>query len=513
MLATVHHRFPPLKFWNKQCKSSIRQPLIVRIKRNDILNTVSMDRRHFLKSVAVQAAAGERSKAAPPARPNFLFLIADDLTFRGIRAMGNSEIETPNLDRLMKRGCTFTHCFHQGSWSPAVCIASRTMLNTGLTAFRAQKQVEQTPLWGETLGNSGYDTFLVGKWHLSKTTLARSFKKTGPVAPGMFESGPQAYNRPSPGNTWTPWDTSLKGQWLHTSEWEKAADDSIRHSAAMWADGAVEYLKKYAAQASNPFFLYVGFNSPHDPRQAPRDFVERYPKERIEVPPNYLPEHPFDQGDHRIRDEILAPFPRTREAVQLHRSEYYAHTTYMDAQIGRILDALEKTGKADHTYVIFTADHGLAVGQHGLMGKQNMYDHSVRMPLLISGPGIDAGKRVNAMVYQHSLFATTCELAGVTIPKSIEFPSLAGLLKGRDREPHDAVFCWYRGFQRSVRTREHKLIVYPDAKRTQLFDLNQDPWEISDVANEREYSTIREKLLVRLRRFQSELGDDLNGAI
>jgi choline-sulfatase len=185
----------------------------------------------------------------------------------------------------------------------------------------------------------------------------------------------------------------------------------------------------------------------------------------------------------------------------------------MDAQIGRILEALEKTGKADNTYVIFTADHGLAVGQHGLMGKQNMYDHSVRMPLLISGPGIDGGKRVNAMVYQHSLFATTCELGGVTIPKPVEFPSLAALLRGPDREQHDAVFCWYRGFQRSIRTREHKLIVYPEAKKTQLFDLNQDLWEISDVANKREYSTIRQKLLERLRRFQNELGDDLQGAI
>jgi hypothetical protein len=243
---------------SKWCKSSIRQPLIERVKRNDILNTVSMDRRDFLRTVAAQATAGELLKAAPANRPNFLFLIADDLTFRGMRAMGNSEIETPNLDRLSRRGCTFTHCFHQGSWSPAVCIASRTMLNTGLTAFRAQKLVEETPLWGETLGNAGYDTFLVGKWHLSKATLARSFKKTGPVSPGMFESGPQAYNRPSPGNTWSPWDTSLKGQWLHTSEWEKAADDSIRHSAAIWADGAVEYLEKQTAQASSPFFLTSG---------------------------------------------------------------------------------------------------------------------------------------------------------------------------------------------------------------------------------------------------------------
>lgn len=468
-----------------------------------------MDRRDFLKSIAAETAALEISKAANAERPNFLFMIADDLYYRGIRAMGNPEVETPNLDRLVKRGCAFTHCFQQGSWTPAVCIASRTSLNTGLTTFRAERRVEETPLWGQTLGDAGYDTFIIGKWHLSKTTLARAFKEKGPISPGMFESGPEAYNRPSPGNTWTPWDTSLKGQWLHTKQWQNTPEDHIKHSAAIWADGAVEHLRDKAAKRNNPFFMYVGFNSPHDPRQAPREFVERYQKDRIEIPPNFMPEHPFDQGDHKIRDEVLAPFPRTREAVQLHRSEYYAHTTYMDAQIGRILDALEKSGKAHNTYVIFTADHGLAVGQHGLMGKQNMYDHSQRIPLLISGPGIAAGKKVDELVYQHSVFSTSCELAGVPAPKTMEFPSLAGMLKGSAREVHDAMFCWYRGFQRSVRTREHKLIVYPQIRRTQLFDMAKDPWEINDVSEKPEYAAARKTLLERLHRFQRELDDEM----
>jgi choline-sulfatase len=455
----------------------------------------------------VQATAMDLAMSAPTERPNFLFMIADDLTFRGVRAMGNSEIQTPNIDALMNRGCVFTHCFHQGSWSGAVCVPSRTMLNCGLTAFHAQKHFEESPLWGETFGKAGYNTFLIGKWHLSKTALARAFKETGPVSGGMFESGPEAYNRPSPGNTWTPWDTSLKGQWLHTKEWADAQKDEIRHSAAVWADGAAAHLEK-AAKQNEPFFMYVGFNSPHDPRQAPRVFVERYPKERIEVPPNYLPEHPFDQGDHKVRDELLAPFPRTREAVQLHRSEYYAHIAYMDAQIGRILDALEKSGKASNTYVILTADHGLAVGQHGLMGKQNLYDHSVRMPYVICGPGIPH-KKVDAMMYQHSTFATTCDLAGIPIPKTVEFPSLTGLIHGKTKEQHDAVFCWYRGFQRSVRTQQHKLIVYPQAGVTQLFDIVKDPWEINNLASKKEHAGLKAHLLDRLHRFQSDLGDDL----
>jgi choline-sulfatase len=245
-------------------------------------------RREFLKTAMAQAAAADMAISIVKERPNFLFMIADDLTYRGLRAAGNSEVHTPNIDALMNRGCVFTHCFHQGSWSGAVCVPSRTMLNCGLTAFHAQKQFEQAPLWGETFGKAGYNTFLIGKWHLSKASLARSFKETGPVSGGMFESGPEAYNRPSPGNTWTPWDTSLKGQWLHTKEWDKAEHDEIRHSAAVWADGAVSHLQK-AAKRPEPFLMYVGFNSPHDPRQAPRDVVERYPAARIEIPRTICP--------------------------------------------------------------------------------------------------------------------------------------------------------------------------------------------------------------------------------
>jgi hypothetical protein len=144
---------------------------------------------------------------------------------------------------------------------------------------------------------------------------------------GMFESGPDTYNRPAPGNTWTPWDKSRKGQWLPTEAWRKAAEAPVQHSAQIWADTAAERLLA-RKETDDPFFLYVGFTSPHDPRQAPKESVDRYPAAKIVLPPNYLPEHPFDQGDRKVRDELLAPFPRTREAVQLHRSEYYAHTTY-----------------------------------------------------------------------------------------------------------------------------------------------------------------------------------------
>lgn len=182
----------------------------------------------------------------------------------------------------------------------------------------------------------------------------------------------------------------------------------------------------------------------------------------------------------------------------------------MDHQVGLVLDALEKSGKASNTYVILTADHGLAVGEHGLMGKQNLYDCSIRMPLLISGPGITPNKRVDELVYQHSMYATTCELAGIETPKSVQFPSLTPLLRGEPQPVHDAVFSYYRGFQCMVRTKTHKLIVYPQIQRIQIFDLVNDPWEMHDLSGDPAIAMVKEELTQHLLRFQKELGDPLH---
>lgn len=469
----------------------------------------NLNRRGFAQSIAAGAAGAFALQGASDRRPNFLFFIADDLTYRAIHSLNNHEVHTPNLDRLAKAGCAFTHCCHQGSSVPAVCVPSRTRLNIALTAFHAQKRVDEVPTWGQTLGNAGYETYIVGKWHLDPTVLQRSFQHQGPIGLGMFPSTPDVYDRPRPGDHWTPWNTALKGHWIHTDLWLNRSPDSIEHTSVAWASRAIDFLENRIAKSDKPFFLYLGFNAPHDPRQSPKEFVDIYPASKIEIPPNYMPEHPFDQGDHRVRDELLAPFPRTREAVQTHRSEYYAIITHMDRQLGLVLDALERSGKAANTYVIVTADHGLAVGQHGLMGKQNMYDHSIRMPLLISGPGVEPGRRVDELVYQHSLFPTTCELAGIPIPRTVEFPSLADLVQGRGGPKHDSIFCFYRQFQRAIRTKTHKLIVYPEAHVTQLFDLDADPWEIHNLAEETKHAALRRDLFNQLRNLQRELDDHL----
>jgi len=470
-----------------------------------------IDRRKFLALLPAAGAAAANAAAQVPARasgkPNFLFLIADDLTYRTIHSLNNQEVRTPNLDRLSASGCTFTHAFHQGAWNGAVCVPSRTMLNTGLSAFRAETQADDVQTWGQTLGDAGYDTYICGKWHLDPVIMGRSFHEMETVGPAMHISTPEngpAYNRPAPGNTWRADDESLHGQWLHTELWKGEQPDRIEHSASVYADKVVEYLRS-PARGGKPFFAYVGFNCPHDPRQSPKEYLDLYPQETIEIPPNFLPLHPFDQGDAKVRDELLAPFPRTKEAVQVHRREYYALITYLDAQIGRILDALAASGHAANTYVILTADHGL-------MGKQNLYDCSVRMPLMIAGPGIPKARKIDQLVYQHSMFATTCELAGVTPPKTVEFPSIAPLLH-EDKPVHDAVFCRYIDFQRSVRTTRHKLILYPKVKQVQLFDIQADPWEMHNLADDPALAAARKQLFTRLLRFQQELGDTLDLSI
>ena len=209
-----------------------------------------------------------------------------------------------------------------------------------------------------------------------------------------------------------------------------------------------------------------------------------YPPEKIALPRNFLPQHPFDNGDMKLRDEQLAPWPRTPEVVRKHTAEYYGMITHMDAQIGRVLKALEETGRAGNTIIVFAGDNGLALGRHGLFGKQNVYDHSVRVPLIICGPGIPRAKTSDALVYLLDLFPTLCDLAGQPAPATVEGQSLAPLVRDPKAKVRDSVFFAYRNLQRAVRTDSWKLIHYTveGKETTQLFNIREDPWEMKNLA-------------------------------
>ena len=443
-------------------------------------------------------------------KPNILFIFADDQTYRGVNALGNDEVITPSLDKLVEEGVTFTHTFNMGAWNGAVCVASRAMLNTGRMIWRAhaaEKEYDRLRdnrhFWAQRMEDAGYDTYMTGKWHV-KMGADKLFQNTVHIRPGMPGTVASAYNRPlsRDDREWLPWDTANGGFWKGGKHWSEVV-----------ADDALDFLDK-AGKSENPFFMYVAFNAPHDPRQSPEEYVNMYPVDDIRVPLSFLPEYPYKDEigcSENLRDEKLAPFPRTEYSIKVHRQEYYAIISHMDAQVGRILEALDQSGMADETYIFFSADHGLSVGHHGLVGKQNMYDHSVRVPLMVVGPGIPGNTKKDQQVYLQDIMATSLDLAGYENPAFVEFNSLLPLVKKKSKEsPYPYIYGAYLNLQRSIRTDEYKLILYPRAQKMLLFNVLDDPEETDDLSGDDNYSAVLISLCVELEKLQKNMDDTLN---
>ena len=439
-------------------------------------------------------------------KPNVLFIFADDQAFDTVHALGQAEIETPNLDRLVRRGTTFTHAYNQGGWHGAVCVASRTMLTTGRFLWNAKNAesvlqsdyVDKNKLWPQLLEQVGYETYFSGKWHI-KADASKAFGTARHIRPGMPKQTTQGYNRPHKGkpDQWSPSDKKFGGFWEGGKHWSEVLGD----------DG-VDYLKT-AAKSDKPFFMYLAFNAPHDPRQSPQQYVDKYPLDKISLPKPFYKNYPYNIESNRIRDERLAPFPRTEYSVKVNRQEYYAIVTHMDAQIGRILAALEASGKADNTYIFFTADHGLGCGHHGLLGKQNMFDHSVRVPFIAVGPNISKDKKSNARIYMQDVMPTTLDLANVEKPEHVEFSSLVPVLNGQRGQPYAAIYGAYTKSQRMITRGKYKLIHYPKIDKTLLFNLEVDPWETDDLATEPALAKTVAELSAQLELLQRQMNDPL----
>ena len=447
----------------------------------------------------------DASKPLPEDKPNFLFIFADDLAFDCVGNSGNSEIRTPNLDRLARQGVTFTHAYNMGAWTGAVCVSSRTMLNTGTFLWRANRlkkqlkkeMIQDNKFWSQRLEQAGYHTYMTGKWHVP-VDANKIFNTARNIRPGMPAQTDSGYHRPKSeeDKNWQPWDKTKGGFWKGGKHWSEIV-----------ADDAIDFIQM-ADKAPDPFFMYVAFNAPHDPRQSPKSYVDAYPLDKISLPKPFVAEYPDEIGCNKIRDEVLAPFPRTPYNVKVNRQEYYAIIQHLDDQIGRILTNLEKSGKADSTYIFFTADHGLAVGHHGLMGKQNMYDHSVRVPFFMTGPGIDGGERLNMPIYLQDVMPTTLQLADAS-RQGVEFKSLLPLIRGEQTASYDAIYGAYTDHQRMITHDGHKLIVYPKINKMRLFDLSSDPWEEHDLIAQPDQKTRVADLQNRLQKLQTAMDDPL----
>ena len=470
--------------------------------------------------------------------PNIVFLFADDFTYDAIHALGNEMIHTPNLDRMVASGVTFTHAYNMGGWHGAICVASRSMIISGVSLWPALDQQKRwndsdgkavQDTWPKLLENAGYQTYMTGKWHV-RASAEETFKYTNDVRPGgmpgdywvgndtigpllrdTYNNGgdlsqvlPLGYNRPlSPTDTsWSAFDPSHGGYWEGGTHWSEVVKQN-----------ALQFIEQ-STSSENPFFMYLAFNAPHDPRQAPKEFLDMYPIEQIPLPASFLPEYPYKDSIGNtplLRDEALAPYPRTEFAVKTHIREYYAIISHLDQQIGEILDALEASGQMENTYIFFTGDHGLSVGRHGLIGKQSLFDHSIRVPLMMTGPNIPQNARVDTDVYLQDIMATGLELGGVSKPDHVFFNSLLNLATGdRNEGYYPAIYGAYVDFQRMIRKDGFKLLVYPKIEKVMLFDLQQDPNEMNDLSQDPQYQDKVRSLFGDLLALQEDMQDPLD---
>ncbi len=449
-------------------------------------------------------------------RPNIIFFFTDDQRFDTIHALGNDQIITPNLDELVNRGCVFENGYIMGGTCGAVCMPSRAMIHTGKTLFHLQDSGRAVPqehaLLGETFRQAGYQTFGAGKWHNGKQAYARSFTDGGEI---YFGGMADHWNVPAH-------DFDHKGEYKgriprckdphYSNELEYTNADHIKagvHSTDLISSAALEYLDR--REEGTPFFMYLSFLAPHDPRTMPEEFLNMYDPDGIELPGNFMPEHPFDNGEMSVRDEKLEAFPRTEEAIRKHTAEYYAMITHVDARIGGIIGKLKEQGEYENTVIVFAGDNGLAVGRHGLMGKQSVYDHSVHVPLIFAGPGVPAGEKRSAFAYLLDIFPTLCGLTGTEIPATVEGKSLVPAMEHPDEQIRETLYYAYTSLHRGIRESQYKLIEYNVSgnRTTQLFDLVNDPWEIENLSTSPEHAETLERLRKELFRWRDETDDTL----
>jgi arylsulfatase A-like enzyme len=361
------------------------------------------------------------------------------------------------------------------------------MLMSGRSLYHVPMDLKDTPLMPESLGNAGYATFGTGKWHNGQVSFKRAFQR----GENVFFGGMSDHTK-VPLKDIAPDDTVT----------DKGKNNGF--SSELFADAAINFLN--SVPGDKPFFCYVSFTSPHDPRMPPDEYRQMYYENLPPLPDNFKPQHPFFNGWMTGRDESLAAWPRTPEVVQQQLAEYYGMITHMDVQIGRILKALEATGRADNTYIIYTADHGLAVGSHGLLGKQSVYEHSMGTPLVIAGPAIERDSS-EALVYLLDLFPTIAELADVEIPETVEGKSLVPVMEGKQDGVRDTLYLTYEKYMRGLTDGRWKLIRYPHINYTQLFDLKNDPYELHNLAGSLDQIDRVNRMMSELREWQAKTDD------
>ena len=412
-----------------------------------------------LLALPAPARAAELSSAKPQGKPNVLFLLADDLRPDGIGALGNPLLKTPNLDKLVERGMIFRNAYVFGADSGSVCMPSRTMIYTGCQLYNNKGRGDgKSPTFPQAMKAAGYATIRSGKDGNNPHDICQAF------------------------------DVHVNG-----------------FNSEKNADNLIQFIKDHAGRES--MFLNMASNEPHDPQFATPEFYPMYRAEDIPLPVNFLPLHPFNNGEMAIRDEATLPWPRTRESVTGKLARYYASISYWDAHVGRLIQALKDAGQYDNTIIIIAGDNGLSLGEHGLLGKQNLYEFGgLHVPLVFVGPGIPKG-RTDAFAYLMDVYPTVCDLIGAGVPAGLDAKSLVPVITGKTQKIRDYVFSSYRDVQRSIRDQQWKLIRYPKINLSQLFDLKNDPHEMTNLAERSEHAAELKEMMAKLESAQKEFGD------
>lgn len=494
--------------------------------------------------LGVLAALGSFA-AAQPDRPNVVVIFTDDHRYTGVGAFSDQAVQTPHIDALASEGFVFHRAYLQGSFSGATCIPSRASLLTGKHVFEMIQPGKTLPPEHTTMGEAfmaaGYHAHAIGKWHQDHASLARSFD-TGATHMGLGTYLVDHYRMPL-------WDWNDAGKYNRETAYLLEYDDNAQvirrplndtdqrgpiadestgpHTSEIFADSAVEFISTYSDE--QPYFMYLAFHAPHDPRQAPAEYRAMYPADEIELTPSYAAQHPFDNGHMVLRDEQLAPWPRTPEIARQELADYYAIISHLDAQIGRVIDALKTADRWENTLIVLAGDSGLAVGNHGLLGKQSVYDEDgLHVPLIFAGGALPTTPGSStAFAYLQDVFPTLCELANVDSPESVSGSSLASIIRDQSSAVRDHTYHAYQHYQRAYREGDYKLIeyirapgfdrqVYGEAVRgsrvTQLFNYVADPWETHNLAVYPEYAervaAMRQSMRESARSY-ADLGENL----
>ncbi len=426
-----------------------------------------------LPFLVISFATSASATADNAKRPNVLFIIVDDQSPFDLKVYNPDSIcDTPNIDQLAADGMTLDGAYHMGSFSGAVCTPSRHMVMTGRTV-----------------------------WHLpigpGAKTCPPNYEKYS-MAAVFNDAGYDTMRTCKRGNSYS----GANGQFTVVKDATKRGGTEETGSA--WHGKQVlEYLgQREAAKDEDPFLIYFGFSHPHDTRDGTPELLAKYgavnhtdkdslPAANPKQPPlpiNHLEEHPFHHGHPGLRDEVSVKGVwenRDERTIRNELGREFACNENIDIQIGKVLKKLEQMGELDNTYIVYTADHGMAIGRHGLQGKQNLYQHTWRVPCIVKGPGIKPGTRSIGNTYLLDSLATICDLTGVTPPEHQEGTSFKPVLMGQKSTVRDTLFGVYNGGtkpgMRCVKRGNWKLIKYDvinsTVRETQLFNLAQNPHE------------------------------------